>query len=59
MLACDRYQRIGNISKKYEMPLSDILGVEIFYVLGIDFLGPFLSYLGNKYILVIVDYVSK
>nr|GEU29568.1 reverse transcriptase domain-containing protein [Tanacetum cinerariifolium] len=32
---------------------------EIFYVWGIDFMGPFPSSRGNKYILVAVDYVSK
>ncbi|GJU22177.1 reverse transcriptase domain-containing protein [Tanacetum coccineum] len=32
---------------------------EIFDVWGIDFMGPFPSSRGNKYILVIVDYVSK
>ena len=33
--------------------------VEIFDVWGIDFMGPFSSSYGNKYILVAVDYVSK
>nr|GFC73363.1 reverse transcriptase domain-containing protein [Tanacetum cinerariifolium] len=32
---------------------------EIFYVWGIDFMGPFPSSRGNKYILVAVDYLSK
>ncbi|GKC11967.1 reverse transcriptase domain-containing protein, partial [Tanacetum coccineum] len=32
---------------------------EIFDVWGIDFMGPFLSSRGNKYILVAVDYLSK
>ncbi|GJT91651.1 reverse transcriptase domain-containing protein [Tanacetum coccineum] len=32
---------------------------EIFDVWGIDFMGPFLSSHGNKYILVAVDYLSK
>nr|GEV10476.1 reverse transcriptase domain-containing protein [Tanacetum cinerariifolium] len=32
---------------------------EIFDVWGIDFIGPFLSSRGNKYILVAVDYLSK
>ena len=41
------------------MPLNFILEVEIFDVWGIDFMGPFLSSRGNKYILVAVDYVSK
>ena len=38
---------------------SGILKVEIFDVWGIDFMGPFLIFDGNKYILVCVDYVSK
>jgi transposase InsO family protein len=41
------------------MPLQNILEVEIFDVWGIDFMGPFPSSYGNKYILVAVDYVSK
>ncbi|GJW23631.1 reverse transcriptase domain-containing protein [Tanacetum coccineum] len=32
---------------------------EIFDVWGIDFMGPFLSSRGNKYILVAIDYLSK
>ena len=41
------------------MPLKGILEIEIFNVWGIDFMGHFPSSLGNKYILVMVDYVSK
>ena len=59
VLTCDRYQRMGNISKKHEMSLKGILEVEIFDIWGIDFMGPFPSSLGNKYLLVMVDYVSK
>ena len=33
--------------------------IELFNVLGIDFMGPFVSSDGMKYILVAVDYVSK
>ena len=33
--------------------------VELFDVWGIDFMGPFPPSLGNRYILVAVDYVSK
>ena len=33
--------------------------VQIFYVLGIDFMGPFPSSFRNIYILLAVDYVSK
>jgi hypothetical protein len=41
------------------MPLNPILVVEIFYVWGIDFMGPFPNSFGFLYILVAVDYVSK
>ncbi|KAG7556813.1 Reverse transcriptase domain [Arabidopsis suecica] len=57
---CDPCQRMGNITRRNEMPQTPILEVEVFDVWGIDFMGPFnpASY-GNKYILVAVDYVSK
>lgn len=41
------------------MPLNGILEVEIFDVCGIDFMGSFPSFGGNRFILVAVDYVSK
>ena len=41
------------------MPLNSILEVEIFDVWSIDFMGPFIPFFGNLYILVAVDYVSK
>ena len=55
----DRCQRTGNIGKRNEMPLTTILEVELFDVLGIDFMGPFPSSCGYKYRLLAVDYVSK
>ncbi|KAK8680591.1 hypothetical protein V6N13_109533 [Hibiscus sabdariffa] len=57
--ACDRCQRTGNISRRNEMPLQNILEVELFDVWGIDFMGPFPSSHGDLYILLAVDYVSK
>ncbi|XP_021748087.1 uncharacterized protein LOC110713944 [Chenopodium quinoa] len=57
--ACDRCQRTGNILRRSEMPLNNILELEIFDVWGIDFMGPFPTSFGNKFILVAVDYVSK
>ena len=42
-----------------ELPLNPILVIELFDVWGIDFMGPFVSSHGKKYILVAVDYVSK
>ncbi|VVA39659.1 PREDICTED: LOW QUALITY PROTEIN, partial [Prunus dulcis] len=56
---CDRCQRMGNISSRNELPLKNILFVELFDVWGIDFMGPFPSSFGYTYILVAVDYVSK
>ncbi|XP_074302764.1 uncharacterized protein LOC141634522 [Silene latifolia] len=41
------------------MPQRGVLEVEIFDVWGIDYQGPFVSSQCNKYILVVVDYVSK
>nr|GFA66494.1 reverse transcriptase domain-containing protein [Tanacetum cinerariifolium] len=49
----------GKISQKDEMPQNAIQVCEIFDVWGIDFMGPFPSSRGNKYILVVVDYLSK
>ena len=56
---CDRCQRTGNIERRNEMPLTNILEVELFDVWGIDFMGPFPSPNRHKYILLVVDYVSK
>ena len=50
---CDQCQRMGNISKRHEMPL---LWIDVW---GIDFMGPFPSSFGNIYILLAVDYVYK
>nr|GEV19300.1 reverse transcriptase domain-containing protein [Tanacetum cinerariifolium] len=55
----DSYQRQGKISQRDEMPQNSIQICEIFNVWGIDFMGPFPSSRGNKYILVAVDYLSK
>nr|GEX93811.1 reverse transcriptase domain-containing protein [Tanacetum cinerariifolium] len=56
---CDSCQRQGKISQKDEMPHNSIKICEIFDVWGIDFMGPFPSSKGNKYILISVDYLSK
>ncbi|GJX83810.1 reverse transcriptase domain-containing protein [Tanacetum coccineum] len=57
--SCDTCQRRGKISQRDEMPQNAIQVCEIFDVWGIDFMGPFPSSRGNKYILVAVDYLSK
>ena len=50
---------MGNISKRHEMPLHGILVVQLFYVWGIDFMGPFPYSFRNICILLAVDYVCK
>ncbi|GJZ55142.1 reverse transcriptase domain-containing protein [Tanacetum coccineum] len=57
--SCDSCQRQGKISQKDKMPQNAIQVCEIFDVWGIDFMGPFSSSRGNKYILMAVDYLSK
>ncbi|GJX78817.1 reverse transcriptase domain-containing protein [Tanacetum coccineum] len=56
---CDACQRQGKISQRDEMPQNAIQVCEIFDVWGINFMGPFPSSRGNKYILIAVDYLSK
>ncbi|GJZ82526.1 reverse transcriptase domain-containing protein [Tanacetum coccineum] len=56
---CDICQRQGKILQRDEMPQNSIQVCEIFDIWGIDFMGPFPSSRGNKYILVAVDYLSK
>ncbi|GJY47417.1 reverse transcriptase domain-containing protein [Tanacetum coccineum] len=57
--SCDTCQRQGKISQRDEMPQNAIQVCKIFDVWGIDFIGPFHSSRGNKYILVAVDYLLK
>nr|GEY41897.1 DNA-directed DNA polymerase [Tanacetum cinerariifolium] len=56
---CDSCQRQGKISQRDEMPQNSIQVCKIFDVWGINFMGPFPSSKGNKYLLVAVDYLSK
>ena len=58
-MSCDRCQRVGNISRRHEWPLNNVMEVEIFDFWGIDFIGVFLPSFGQMYILLDVDYVSK
>nr|CAN70506.1 hypothetical protein VITISV_024962 [Vitis vinifera] len=55
----DKCQRLGKLTRRNMMPLNPILIVDLFYVWGIDFMGPFPMSFGYSYILVGVDYVSK
>ncbi|GJV42676.1 reverse transcriptase domain-containing protein [Tanacetum coccineum] len=56
---CEACQKTGNISKRDEMPLTNIQVCEIFDVWGIDFMGLFPKSHKFEYILVTVDYVCK
>nr|GFA42426.1 reverse transcriptase domain-containing protein [Tanacetum cinerariifolium] len=56
---CDSCQRQGKISQRDVIPQNSIQTCEIFDVWAIDFMGPFPSLSGNKYILVAVDYLSN
>ncbi|GKB52233.1 reverse transcriptase domain-containing protein [Tanacetum coccineum] len=59
MMRCDACQRSGNISSRRKMPQNNILVCEVFDIWGLDFMGPFPNSRGNKYVIVVVDYVSK
>nr|GEX35673.1 reverse transcriptase domain-containing protein [Tanacetum cinerariifolium] len=52
-------ETLGKILQCDEMPQNAIQVCEIFDVWGIDFMGSFSSSRGKKYILVVVDYLSK
>ncbi|RVW13105.1 putative mitochondrial protein [Vitis vinifera] len=39
--SCDRCQRLGKLTCTNMMPLNPVLIVDLFYVWGIDFMGPF------------------
>lgn len=56
---CDHYQHQGNISRRHELPLTNMKEVELFDVWEIDFMGPYQPSCGQVYILLVVDYVSK
>lgn len=56
---CDQCQHTGIILKRNEILVNNILQMEIFDVWGIDFMLPFISSLGNQYIIISIDYVLK
>lgn len=47
------------MSKKDKVPLNFIFEAQIFDVWGIDFMKLVPSFNGNRYILVVINYVSK
>ena len=53
---CNKCHMLGTISRQHEMSLNDILVLEIFYVWGIDFMGPFPSSSVNHNILESMDF---
>ncbi|GJU82268.1 reverse transcriptase domain-containing protein [Tanacetum coccineum] len=59
VMKCDACLKSGNISSQNEIPQNNIQVCEVFDVWGLDFMGPFPDLRGNKYILVVVDYISK
>jgi len=59
IISCDECQRVGNISRRNEMPMNYSLAIEPFDCWGFDFMGPFPPSEGYTHILVVVDYVTK
>nr|GEZ68098.1 reverse transcriptase domain-containing protein [Tanacetum cinerariifolium] len=62
LMACHNEPTVGHhgkISQHDEMPQNAIQVCVIFDIWGIDFMGPFPSSKANKYILVVVDYLSE
>ena len=49
VLSCDECQRIGNISRRQEMPMNYSLVIEPFDVWGFDYMGPFPASNGYTY----------
>lgn len=52
-------QMMGNMGKRQEMPRKPILKSRSFNLWVINFVGPFPSSNCNKYVLHVVDYISK
>lgn len=49
----------GNISKRHEMPLQNMIDVEVFNCWGVNFVDPFCSSFSNEYIIIAIEFVSK
>jgi hypothetical protein len=59
VLSCDECQRVGNISRRNEMPMNYTLVIEPFDCWGFDSMGPCPPSKGYTHILVAIDYVAK
>lgn len=59
VLRCDRCQCARNLSCMDEMPQNWDQVCKVFDVWDIDFMGPFPSSHGQKFILMVVDYLSR
>src|SRR4051812_3115595 len=58
-LSCDKCQRVGNMSRRNEMPMNYSLVIEPFDCWGFDFMGPLPPSHKYTHILVAIDYVTK
>ena len=56
---CDGCKKQGGILKLQELTMNPILVIELFDVWGLEIMGPFVISYRMKYILVVVDYLSK
>jgi hypothetical protein len=52
VLSCDECKRVGNISRRNEMPMSYTLVIEPFDCWGFEFMGPFHPSKGYTHILI-------
>lgn len=56
---CDQYPRQGSIFRHHEIPITKMLEVKLFDIWAYISWGPLVRSYGYKYVLVVVEYVSK